>query len=387
MTKKQKKKTLKIVLLSLCLAGLGAAAFVGGRYYVDNKRPNFTQDYVLYVYPHTLSDEITDSLKANAGLISEKSLMRCFGKMELLADDAEEKAFQQAVQSEVLDSADMVRARLEGSLRERRLKPGKYVVTPRTTSIELARKLVYGWQTADNHLTLSGTLRKKDRIAQRISAQMMVDSATVMAALNDSAFLSKYGRTPEDVFGFLLKDSYEMYWTLSIREIFDRFEKEYNRFWNAERLAAAKAQGLTPLQVEIIASIVTGESLQKQEFPTIAGVYLNRFRKGMKLQADPTIAFCYDYTLDRILKKHLKFDSPYNTYMHAGLPPAPINVPEKAALEAVLHPENHRYIYFCASSDFDGTHDFAVTYSEHLRNARKFQRALTARRRAAAAAQ
>ena len=381
MTKKKKKmKTWKIVVLSLALAGAAVVAFIGGRYYVDNKRPNFTEDYILYVYPDTLLGEITDSLKANAGLISEKSLWRCFGKMELIADDEATKA-----RLAVPDTVSDPHALLTAPLPERRLKPGKYVVTPQTTSIELARKLVFGWQTADNHLVLSSTLRKKDRIAQRISAQMMVDSATVMAALNDSAFLSKYGRTPEDVFGFLLKDSYEMYWTLSIREIFDRFQKEYDRFWNEERLAAAKAQGLTPRQVEIIASIVTGESLQKQEFPTIAGVYLNRFRKGMKLQADPTIAFCYDYTLDRILKKHLKFDSPYNTYMHVGLPPAPINVPEKAALEAVLHPENHRYIYFCASSDFDGTHDFAVTYSEHLRNARKFQRALTARRRAAAA--
>ena len=177
-----------------------------------------------------------------------------------------------------------------------------------------------------------------------------------------------------------------MYWTASIKEIFDRLKKEYDAFWTQERLAKAKNQGLTPMEVSVMASIVSGETLKPFEYPVIAGVYLNRYKKGMKLQADPTIAFCYDYTLDRILKKHLTVDSPYNTYMHAGLPPAPINVPPKACLDAVLNPEKHGYIYFCASPAFDGTHRFAVTYNEHLKNARAFQRELTARRKAKAAA-
>ena len=177
-----------------------------------------------------------------------------------------------------------------------------------------------------------------------------------------------------------------MYWTASVEEIFDRFKKEYDAFWTDERKEKAKAQGLTQMQVSTMASIVSGETLKDFEYPVIAGVYLNRYKKGMKLQADPTIAFCFDYTLDRILKKHLTVDSPYNTYQHVGLPPAPINVPPKACLEAVLNPDKHGYIYFCASPAFDGTHRFAVTYSEHLKNAREFHRALTARRKAKAAA-
>lgn len=176
-----------------------------------------------------------------------------------------------------------------------------------------------------------------------------------------------------------------MYWTASVEEIFDRFKKEYDAFWTDERKTKAAAQGLSPMEVSVMASIVSGETLKAFEYPVIAGVYLNRYKKGMKLQADPTIAFCYDYTLDRILKKHLTVDSPYNTYKHVGLPPAPINVPPKACLEAVLNPENHKYIYFCASPAFDGTHRFAVSYSEHLKNARAFQRELTARRKAKAA--
>ena len=245
--------------------------------------------------------------------------------------------------------------------------------------------LTHGWQTPGN-MTLSGTIRTKARLAQKIAAQMMADSASIAQALDSAEFLQPYGFTPENVFAMILPDTYEMYWTATVEEIFDRFKKEYDAFWTEERLAKAKAQGLSQMEVSIMASIVSGETLKSFEYPVIAGVYLNRYKKGMKLQADPTIAFCYDYTLDRILKKHLTVDSPYNTYQHVGLPPAPINVPPKGCLEAVLNPDKHGYIYFCASPAFDGTHKFAVTYTEHLKNARAFQRELTARRKAKAAA-
>ena len=199
------------------------------------------------------------------------------------------------------------------------------------------------------------------------------------AALENDDFLKKYGFSSEDVFAMILPDTYQMYWTASVEDIFDRFKKEYDVFWNEDRTAKAKAQGLTPKEVSVVASIVSGETLKDFEYPKIAGVYLNRYRKGMKLQADPTVCFCYDYKLDRVLKKHLSVDSPYNTYRYAGLPPAPINVPPKACIDAVLNPDRHSYLYFCASPDFDGTHRFAVFYSEHKKNARAFQRALSAR--------
>ena len=343
----------KIILAVLAAGALlaGAAGFVAGRYYIDNKKPNFSEKYVLYVRPEMSVAEVMDSLQAGAGTVRPKSVERAFAKMEMNAN----------------------------------MKPGRYVVDSTSTSIYVARMLVYGWQTPQN-MTLSGTLRKKDRIAQRISSQMMVDSASVADALNDEAFLAEYGFTPENVFALIIPDTYEMYWTASVKDIFDRFKKEYDAFWTSDRKEKAKAQGLSPMQVSVMASIVSGETLKAFEYPIIAGVYLNRYKKGMKLQADPTIAFCYDYTLDRILKKHLTVDSPYNTYKHVGLPPAPINVPPKACLEAVLNPQKHIYIYFCASPAFDGTHNFAVGYNEHLKNARAFQRELTARRRAKAAA-
>ena len=345
------KSRILLGVLAFMLVLAGVAGFVAGRYWIDNKTPNFSDDYVLYVYPESTVDQVMDSLYVGAGTIRPKSLSRAFAKMAVSES----------------------------------MKPGRYVVEPSASSIYVARMLVFGWQTPQN-MTLSGTIRSKGRLAQKIGVQMMVDSATVASALDDEAFLAKYGFTPENVFAMVLPDTYQMYWTASVEEIFDRLKKEYDAFWTEERLAKAKAQKLSKMQVSVLASIVSGETLKDFEYPVIAGVYLNRYRKGMKLQADPTVCFCYDYKLDRVLKKHLLIDSPYNTYKYAGLPPAPINVPPKACLDAVLSPDKHGYIYFCASPEFNGTHNFAVTYGEHLKNARAFQRELTKRRKAKAAA-
>ena len=317
------------------------------RWYTDNRRPNFSEPHVLYVYPDMTADQVLDSLSSVAK--RPRSLARAFDKMEVAA----------------------------------KMKPGRYVIEPSSPSIYVARMLNFGWQTPQK-LTLSGTIRKKGVLAEKISRQMMVDSASVAQALDSAEFLASYGFTPENVFAMFLPDTYQMYWTASVTDIFDRMKKEYDAFWTPERQEKAAAQRLTPLQVSVVASIVSGETLKDFEYPLIAGVYLNRYRKGMRLQADPTVAFCFDYEPDRILKKHLTVDSPYNTYKYAGLPPAPINVPPKACLDAVLNPTEHRYIYFCASPDFDGTHRFAVSYNDHLKNARAFQKALTARRKAAA---
>ena len=342
----------KIVLMAVAVLAVAGAVccFVAGRYFVDNKISNFTEKYVLYVYPDMTASQIKDTLIAHAGVLRPGSLDRCFRKMEV----------------------------------DSNVKPGRYVVDTDAPSIYVARMLVFGWQTPQM-MTLSGTIRSKGSIAKKISSQMMVDSLAIANALNDPMFLAGYGFTPENVFAMFLPDTYEMFWTASVTEIFSRMKKEYDAFWNSDRLAKARAQRLTPMQVSVLASIVSGETLKPFEYPVIAGVYLNRYRKGMKLQADPTVCFCFDYKLDRVLKKHLSVDSPYNTYKYAGLPPAPINVPPKACLDAVLDPDKHGYIYFCASPAFDGTHRFAVSYSDHLKNARAFQRELSARRRAKAA--
>ena len=339
------KKIYIAIIIAVAIAGAVAGVFFG-RWYNDNKRPNFTEKYILYVRPDTPVQAVVDSLVSGAGALRPRSIERCFKEVDLAAS----------------------------------MKPGRYIIEPSFTSIYVARMLQFGWQTPGN-LTLSGTIRTKGRLAQKIAAQMMVDSASVAEALDSADFLAQYGFTPENVFAMILPDTYQMYWTASVKEIFDRLKKEYDAFWNQARLDKAAAQKLSPMQVSVLASIVSGETLKPFEYPRIAGVYLNRYRKGMRLQADPTIAFCFNYEPDRILKKHLKVDSPYNTYKYVGLPPAPINVPPKACLEAVLSPENHKYIYFCASPAFDGTHRFAVTYEEHKKNARAFQRELTNRQK------
>jgi len=346
-----KRKIIILTAAAIFVVAAAAAAFVGLRYWTDNIRSNFGQEYTLYVYPHMTAGEVLDSIDAGALTIRKGSLARC--------------------------------ARKEGL--SERMKPGKYVISPSDASIYVVRMLCLGWQTPQN-LTLSGTIRSKERIAKMIARQMMADSVAVDTLLRDSSFLANYGFTPENVFALFLPDTYQMYWTAAPEDIFARFKKEYDAFWTSERIEKAERLGLTPMEVSILASIVNGETLTKSEYPVIAGVYLNRLRKGMKLQADPTVAFCFGYGLDRILKVHLRVDSPYNTYKYAGLPPAPINVPPKSCIDAVLEPSQHSYIYFCASPDFNGTHRFAETYSEHLRNAREFQRELTARHRKAAEA-
>ncbi len=345
-------KSKKVLWIAIILAVLGVLAFgVVTEYYLDNRRPNFQKKYVLYVRPDMSVDQVLDSIVCGAQPERPRSLEHVFRKMDVGEN----------------------------------MKPGRYVIDTSKPSVYVARMLVYGWQTPQN-LTLSGTIRSKERLVKKISNQMMVGAEEVAAALEDSVFLAQYGFTPENVFAMIMQDTYQMYWTASIKEIFDRFKKEYDAFWTPVRVAKAKRQGLSKMQVSVLASIVSGETLKEHEYPVIAGVYLNRYRSGMKLQADPTVAFCFDYKLNRILHKHMRVDSPYNTYKYAGLPPAPINVPPKACIDAVLNPDKNGYMYFCASPDFNGTHRFAVTYEEHLQNAREFHQALNARERAKKAA-
>lgn len=338
-----KKRIIIIVLAFLFLA----AAFVIPRllcWYIDNKLPNFSREAVVYVYPEMDSEEVLRCIADSAGVIRMRSLERAF----------KDKCVDQYLQ------------------------PGKYVVKPESSSVYVARMLNNCWQTPAS-LVLSGTMRQKGAIARKISAQMMVDSTSVADALNDDEFLGKFGFSSVNVFSLFIPDTYEIYWTSSVEDIFRKQKEAYDAFWTEDRQKKAARLGLTKEEVSILASIVNGETNYEPEMPSVAGVYLNRLRIGMMLQADPTVAFCFDYKLKRVLNSHLEYDSPYNTYKYAGLPPGPISVPSKACLDAVLNPDPHGYLYFCANSDFSGTHKFASTYSEHLKNAREFQAELNRR--------
>ena len=342
----KKKKIVLSVLGGVFAVMLFAGWFIGRKVY-DRKASNFGRSAELFVYPDATWETITNYIIDSCDVKWNASLRRCIKEVSV----------------------------------SNSLKPGHYIVEAGQTSTAVARMLSHGWQTPVK-LVLSGTMRLQSGLAKKISSQMMLDSADVITGLRDSALLAGLGFKKENVFALIIPDTYEVLWTDDMAEILSRQKKAYDAFWTAENKEKAEFQGLTQEEVSVLASIVKGETNYEPEMPKIAGVYLNRLRKGMKLQADPTIAFCYDYTLNRILKKHLSVDSPFNTYKHAGLPPAPICVPTRACLEAVLNPDTAKgYLYFCANSNFDGTHSFASSYSEHLRNARSFQRALTIRLR------
>lgn len=342
--KNGKKRDKKLLIGGIIAAILLLAGFVKvWRWMSDNRLPNFRKEAVLFVRPETSIGEVYGTLISQAGVKRPYSLNRAFTAKKVAEN----------------------------------LQPGRYVIKPGYSSVYVARMLNNGWQSPAR-LTLSGTLRKKSDLASKISHQLMIDSADVIKALNDKAMLSAYGFTPQNVFSLFMPDTYEMYWTSTMKEVLDKQKNAYDSFWTADRKARAKAQGLTPLEVSIVASIVKGETNYEPEMPKIAGVYLNRLKKGMKLQADPTVAYCFDYEPGRILLKHLQVESPYNTYKYEGLPPGPIAVPTKACLDAVLNPEGD-YLYFCASSAFDGTHNFAKDLSGHMKNARAFQSELNKR--------
>ena len=341
----------KITYSFLALVVLAIGALLGYNWLRDNKLPNFRKQAEIYVYPETTVNEVLEMIADKAQVISRASLERCFKAKQV----------------------------------ETYLTPGHYTVSPRDASVYVARMLNNGWQTPVK-LALNGNLRVKSNIAAKIASQLQLDSATALSALNDDKLLANYGFTPRNVFSLLMPDTYDIYWTASMADVFDKQKAAWDAYWTPERDAKAKALRLTRQQASVLASIVRAESNAEGEMPKIAGVYLNRLKIGMPLQADPTIAFCYDYQLNRILKKHLEVDSAYNTYTHTGLPPGPICVPTRAALDAVLNPDfggtwGAGNLYFCANADFSGTHVFAKTLTEHNRNAAAFQAELNRRNR------
>lgn len=335
---------IKKVFLLFLSALVILAGVEGWIYLSDNKIPNIEGEAELFVYPETDAGQVLDQIFSQTVVRRPSSLVRSFNKKQV---------------SEYL-------------------QPGHYVVKDGSTSVYVARMLNNCWQTPVK-MTLSGTLRRKGEIARKISSQMMLDSASIREAFDDVELLSRFGFDTVSFFALLIPDTYELYWTASAEEILASQKKAYDAFWTQERRNKAQKLGLTQMQVSTVASIVSGETNYIPEMPQIASVYLNRLRIGMKLQADPTIAYCFDYNVNRILRRHLQVDSPYNTYKHAGLPPGPIYVPSKDALDAVLNPADGKNLYFCADPSFNGSHRFAATYSEHLSNARAFQRALNKR--------
>ena len=259
-------------------------------------------------------------------------------------------------------------------------RTGRYAVEPGQPFMTIYMNLMRG-QQSPVMLTIP-SVRSMKRLVGTLSHKLMLDSAEVIQHLTDSAFIAQYGYTTATLPALFIPNTYEVYWDTSLDAFMQRMKRENERFWELEdRHQAALALGMTHEEVVTLASIVDEETANNAEKPRVAGLYLNRLRKGILLQADPTVKFATgDETLRRILNEHLRIDHPYNTYLYQGLPPGPIRIASVAGIDAVLHPETHNYLYMCAKEDFSGTHNFAATYPEHMQNARRYQRALNARK-------
>jgi UPF0755 protein len=255
------------------------------------------------------------------------------------------------------------------------VKPGLYQVEPNMSNLDLVRMLRAGNQVPVQ--VTFNTIRTKEELAEKITANLEVSEEQLLELLQDSAYIRSLDFKEETILSLFIPNTYEFWWNTSAEGVFERMNEEYQKFWTEERKAKAAALGLSQKEVSTLASIVQAESQKSDERARIAGVYLNRLRTQMPLQADPTLVFALgDFTLKRVLNVHKEINSPYNTYLNQGLPPGPINLPDINSLDAVLNAETHEYLYFCAKEDFSGYHSFAVSYNEHLNNARRYQQAL-----------
>jgi UPF0755 protein len=336
------KKAILLLIAVLLIIG----ALVGFNYYRTFYKPNsVANDADIYVYADGTYDAFLDSLFASGAVKDRSTFTKAAGKLGL---------------------ADV-------------LKAGHYNLKPGLTNKEIVRVFANGYQTPVK-LQVKGYIHTPEAMAGYLGKRLHDDSTAFVNALHDTELMKSMGFKKETYLSVFIPDTYEVWWTISPEDLIKRMKKEYDAFWNESRTAKARSIGLTKDEVMTLASIVIEETKYEPEMPTVAGVYINRLNKGMLLQADPTVKFALNQEgVTRILNKHLQTDSPYNTYLYPGLPPGPITIAPKSAIEAVLNYQHHNYLYFCAKDTFDGQHNFAVTYADHLRNARAYQRALSAR--------
>lgn len=266
------------------------------------------------------------------------------------------------------------------------VKPGRFLLRTNMNNLQVIRFLRSGEQEPVR-ITFNNVRLISD-LGPKITQNIMTTPEEFDAALAGFLAQGSHGFTSDNITCMFIPNTYEVYYTISAKQLVERMHDEYENFWNDERKQKAEAIGLTPIQVSILASIVQAESVKRDEAPVIAGLYLNRLKQGIALQADPTLVFAVgDFSLKRVLDKHKEVESPYNTYKYRGLPPGPINMPEIASIDAVLNYKPSNFLYMCAKEDFSGYHNFTANYNEHLRNAQRYQQALTREQRIARAKQ
>ncbi|MGV8962922.1 MAG: endolytic transglycosylase MltG [Candidatus Saccharimonadaceae bacterium] len=339
MKSKNKRKRVLLYIFSFIVIIIIAVGF-----YVREKvfKPiELTETAFIYIEPSTTFDDVEKQLKEKANLPSVKIFRIIAERMKYPEE----------------------------------IKTGRYAIKNGMTMPNVLRMLRSGNQSAVK-LTFNN-MRTKENLAGRISTQLMMDSTSLLSALNEQQQVEQFGFDTNTVVAMFIPNTYEVYWDVSIEKFLNRMQKEYTTFWNESRKAKAKQIGLTPIQVSTLASIVEEEATYADEYRIVAGLYLNRLKRGQRLEADPTVKFALnDFALRRILYKHLEVKSPYNTYRNEGLPPGPIRIPSIKGIDASLSPQDHNYLFMCAKDDLSGRHNFATTHAEHMRNAARYQRAL-----------
>ncbi len=337
----QKRKKIIVPILLLILALSSVIAYFGYKIYT----PNIKAETIIHIPTGATKSDVLQLLK-------EKNCIKNISNLQWVM---EKKHYTGKVRS------------------------GRFLLKKGMNNNQLVNMLRSGKQYPVA-LTFNNT-RTLEEFAGKIAKQIEPDSLTLITALKNDTLVAQMGFTPNTVIAMFIPNTYQVYWNTSAADFIKRMHREYNKFWNSNRKNRAKQIGLTPIQVATLASIVDEETAKNSEKPRVAGVYINRLNKNIKLDADPTLKFALgDFTIKRVLNKHKKIDSPYNTYKYAGLPPGPIRQPSVSGLKAVLNYERHNYYYFCAKDDFSGFHAFARTLRQHNKNARAYQNALNKRK-------
>jgi len=340
-------KHVRAYIFTGVIAGVIALLVVGSNFYSRMYRSNvdLEKDQLLFIPTGSEFSAVVDSLKKNNLLVNLESFKKVSSSLGYT----------------------------------NRVKAGCYKIKHGMSNRTLVRMLISGMQTPIR--VTFNSIRIPEQLAEKVSRQIEADSLSIIRLFQLSNSAEGYGFNDKTLISMFIPNTYDLYWNADAKTFFERMKREYDKFWNKERDERAKILGLKREEISTLASIIEEETNRKDERPRIAGVYINRLKKRIPLQADPTIKFALgDFSIKRILTKHLEVISPYNTYKNAGLPPGPICCPSISSIDAVLNYEPHQYLYFCAKDDFSGYHVFAKTLAEHNRNADAYRRALNRER-------
>ncbi len=341
MSKIVKRILVFVIIIMALVAVMGGI----GYYYVFSPNTVVTDDGILYIRDSNSVVQVFETLRSR-GYIKNPNTLSSVAKL---------KKFSSSVKS------------------------GKYKIRDGMNNNELVNMFRAGNQVPV-HFTFNN-MRTIEEFADEAQEELAVSKDELMALLTDSDVLAELGFNSNTILAMFIPNTYEIYWNIPAMDLLKRMKKEYARFWNENRMAKAREIGLSPEEVITLASIIEEETVKAEEYPVIAGVYMNRLNKGIKLDACPTLKFVLgDFTISRILDRHMQIDSPYNTYMYAGLPPGPIRMASIKVIDSVLNYQKHDYLFFCAKSDFSGYHNFSRTLRQHNAYAREYHRELNKRK-------